>query len=178
MQSRIMKTHHLHSEVWLPSPRDQVFRFFADPKNLQQLTPNWLHFEILSPEGKIEMGTLLDYRLKLRGMPLRWQSEISVWQPLHRFVDRQTKGPYRLWVHEHTFVDDRGGTLVRDHVEYAVPGGSLIQRILVAPDLVRIFDYRRHALRKVFHASPTRAQFFCKPSTTSVISTSRKEDAH
>jgi ligand-binding SRPBCC domain-containing protein len=92
MQSRIMKTHHLHSEVWLPSPRDQVFRFFADPKNLQQLTPNWLHFEILSPEGKIEMGTLLDYRLKLRGMPLRWQSEISVWQPLHRFLDRQTKG--------------------------------------------------------------------------------------
>jgi ligand-binding SRPBCC domain-containing protein len=153
-----MKTYHLQTEIWLPTPRDQVFRFFADPKNLQRITPDWLQFEILSSEAKIVAGTLLDYRLRLHGIPLRWQSEIALWQPPHRFIDRQTKGPYRLWVHEHTFVDDHGGTLIRDHVEYAMMGGSLIQRILVAPDLARIFDHRRHALRQLFERSSASAQ--------------------
>lgn len=145
-----MKTYHLRSEVWLPRPRDQVFGFFADPRNLQRITPDWLHFEILTPQSNITEGTLLDYRLRLRGIPLRWQSEISVWEPPHRFVDRQTKGPYRLWVHEHTFRDENGGTRVGDHVEYAAAGGALVHKLLIEPDLRRIFRYRQQVLEQLF----------------------------
>ena len=145
-----MKTHHLHAEMWLPSPRESVFAFFAEPKNLERLTPPWLHFEIVSPLVNLAQGTLIDYRLKLRGIPLRWQSEISVWQPPHLFVDRQTKGPYSMWIHEHTFRDDRGGTMVGDHVEYAARGGRLMQKFLIAPDLRRIFHYRQRVLQEIF----------------------------
>lgn len=147
-----MKTHHLKAELWLPHPREAVFRFFADPKNLERITPPWLHFEILSRDAECAPGTLLDYRLKLRGIPLRWQSEISLWEPPVRFVDRQTKGPYSLWVHEHTFREERNGTLVGDHVEYAAPGGALIQKFFIAPDLERIFAYRRRILEQIFSA--------------------------
>lgn len=146
-----MKTHHLKSELWLPQRREQVFEFFANPKNLERITPPWLRFEILTSfETKMSRGTVLDYRLRLRGIPLRWQSEIAAWEPPLRFVDRQIKGPYSLWVHEHTFVNGDGGTIVRDDVEYAVPGGSLIHNLLVAPDLAKIFAHRRAALQKLF----------------------------
>jgi ligand-binding SRPBCC domain-containing protein len=149
-----MKTHHLKSELWLPRPRDQVFQFFADPRNLERITPPWLSFEILTPpEIEITQGTLLDYRLKLRGIPLRWRSEITIWEPPRRFVDRQTQGPYSLWVHEHRFTDEDSGTIVGDHVEYAVLGGRLIQEYLVAPDLERIFNYRRQALKELLNAA-------------------------
>jgi ligand-binding SRPBCC domain-containing protein len=93
---------------------------------------------------------LLDYRLRLHGIPLRWQSEIAVWEPPDRFVDRQTKGPYSVWVHEHTFTERDGGTLVGDRVEYAVPGGRLVQKFFVAPDLQRIFRYRHRVLEEIF----------------------------
>jgi ligand-binding SRPBCC domain-containing protein len=147
-----MKPHHLQTELWLPHPLDRVFKFFADPRNLERLTPPWLSFEILTrPDIKIEKGTLLDYRLRLRGIPLRWQSEIAVWEPPHRFVDRQTKGPYTLWVHEHRFAENKTGTIVGDRVEYAVPGGVLIHKFLVAPDLEKIFQYRYKVLEEIFH---------------------------
>ena len=147
-----MKTHHLQTELWLPQPLERVFKFFADPKNLERLTPPWLRFEILTRSDiDIEKGTVLDYRLRLRGIPLRWQSEIVVWQPPHRFVDRQTKGPYTLWVHEHSFAPHNNGTTIGDRVEYAVPGGALIHKFLVAPDLEKIFQYRRKILEDIFH---------------------------
>jgi ligand-binding SRPBCC domain-containing protein len=146
-----MKIHRLQNQLRLPRPREQIFEFFADPRNLERITPPWLGFKIVTrPDIQISQGTLLDYRLRLRGIPLHWQSEITVWDPPHRFVDRQTKGPYSLWVHEHTFIDADGGTLVQDHVAYAVPGGTLIQKLIVAPDLARIFAYRRETLRKLF----------------------------
>ena len=145
-----MRTHHLRSECWLAHSRDEVFRFFADPKNLERITPAWLRFEIVSPDAAISAGTLLDYRLRIRGIPLRWQSEISLWEPPRRFVDRQIKGPYSLWVHEHTFGEERGGTSVGDHVEYAALGGPLVQRFLIAPDLERIFRYRKKILEQIF----------------------------
>ena len=107
-----MKTHKIETQLLVPAPRAEVFKFFADPRNLERITPPWLHFEIITPpDTVIEPGTLLDYRLRLRGIPLRWQSEISVWEPPLRFVDRQTKGPYSLWVHEHTFADDRAAAV-------------------------------------------------------------------
>jgi ligand-binding SRPBCC domain-containing protein len=146
-----MKIYHLQTELFLPRPRRQVFEFFADPRNLERITPPWLSFEILTPpEIKIGTGTLLDYRLRLRGIPLRWQSEIAAWEPPRRFVDRQLKGPYSRWVHEHRFDERDGGTVVSDRVEYAVPGGRLVQRFLVAPDLQKIFHYRHKALAEIF----------------------------
>ena len=146
-----MKTHRFETQIWLSYRREEVFEFFADPCNLERLTPPWLHFEIItSPDIVIEQGTLLDYRLRLRGIPLRWQSEISVWEPPQRFIDRQTKGPYSLWVHEHSFVEDHRGTIVGDRVEYAAPGGPLVQKFFVALDLERIFAFRHRILEQIF----------------------------
>lgn len=146
-----MRTYQLQTQLWLPQPREEIFSFFCDPRNLDRLTPPWLHFELLTPRS-IEMraGTLLDYRLRLHGIPIRWQSEISAWEPPNRFVDRQTRGPYRQWVHEHTFSVHKGGTLVGDRVTYAVPGGRIIQKLLVAPDLNRVFGYRHKMLKQLF----------------------------
>jgi ligand-binding SRPBCC domain-containing protein len=152
-----MKTFWLRSELWLPQIRDEIFQFFADPHKLDTLTPAWLQFKILSPAATaMGKGTLLDYRLRLHGVPIRWQSEISFWEPPHRFVDRQIKGPYSLWVHEHTFATRDGGTLVGDNVEYAVLGGTIVQRFLVAPDVARIFDYRRKILEARFNPAQLR----------------------
>jgi ligand-binding SRPBCC domain-containing protein len=146
-----MKTYQLKTELWLPQARAEIFQFFADPANLERLTPGWLRFEIISKGTQpITEGARLDYRLRIRGLPIKWQSEISSWNPPHRFVDRQTKGPYKLWVHEHTFLDRRGGTLVCDNVQYSVFGGAPVNRIFVAPVLDRIFKYRHTALRKIF----------------------------
>jgi len=98
----------------------------------------------------IERGTKIDYKLRIRGIPVRWQSEITVWEPPFRFVDEQRRGPYRTWIHEHRFEPRDEGTLVTDIVRYAVIGGPLIQRWLVSKDLVRIFDYRQKQLEKIF----------------------------
>jgi ligand-binding SRPBCC domain-containing protein len=147
-----MRTYQVQTQLWLPQFREEIFRFFSDPRNLDRLTPPWLHFEILTA-GCIEMrrGALLNYRLRLRGIPICWQSEIAAWDPPNRFVDRQTKGPYREWVHEHTFSEHHGGTLVGDSVVYAAPGGNLVQKWLVGPDLTRIFHYRHEILQNIFN---------------------------
>jgi ligand-binding SRPBCC domain-containing protein len=136
------------TRLFLPRPLETVFPFFADAGNLEIITPPWLRFEILTPRP-ITMGTgaFIDYRLRLRGIPLRWQSEITAWEPPHRFVDEQRRGPYRTWIHEHTFVACDGGTEVRDFVRYGVPGGWLADRLLVRRDVRRIFEYRTDRLR-------------------------------
>ena len=146
-----MRTFELTSEVLLPRLRAEVFPFFADARNLERLTPPWLRFQVLTPE-RIEMrpGAIIDYRLRLRGVPIRWRSEITAWEPPFRFVDEQRRGPYRLWIHEHRFEERAGRTLASDHVRYAAPGGRLVDRLLVRPDLDRIFEYRRDVLRSVF----------------------------
>jgi len=151
-----MKTYRLRKSIWLPQPPAKVFEFFSNPSNLDRLTPAWLNFAILTPAtSQIKQGVLLDYRLRIRGIPIRWQSEIAVWDPPHRFVDRQTKGPYSVWVHQHTFEKRDNGTVVGDNVEYAVPGGSIVQKLLVAPDLERIFSYRHKVLEELFN--PTKS---------------------
>lgn len=148
-----MKTHRLEKTLWLPQPRAKIFEFFSSPHNLDRITPPWLKFRVLSPPSTVmRAGTLLDYRLRLHGIPIRWQSEISVWQPPDRFVDRQIKGPYSLWVHEHSFADQDRGTLVTDSVNYAVAGGALTNWLFVAPDLKRIFHYRHQALETLFNS--------------------------
>ena len=99
-------------------------------------------------------GALIDYKLRVRGVPVRWRTHISAWQPPHRFVDEQIRGPYRQWIHEHTFELRDGGTLARDVVRYAVPLDFLAHRWLVRPDVEKIFAYRAQELRKRF--SPQR----------------------
>ena len=146
-----MKTHRLHSEIWLPKPLDEVFSFFSDARNLQKITPPWLDFRVTTP-GEIVMreGALIDYKLKVRGVPLRWRSEITAWEPHGRFVDSQLRGPYRSWVHEHRFEEKDGGTLVTDEVEYSVYGGELIRRLFVARDVEKIFGYRTEKMQELF----------------------------
>lgn len=152
-----MKTYNLKIEQCFPRPLEEVFSFFADAHNLEVITPPWLHFQTLTP-GPIEMkrGTLIDYRLRLHGVPVRWQSEITAWDAPHRFVDVQCRGPYRLWIHEHTFVACNDGLLVRDEIEYAVPGGVLVQKLLAAPELKKIFDYRCQKLQEIFGSARLR----------------------
>ncbi len=150
-----MRTHTLEADVWLPHPRGEVFAFFADATNLELITPPWLNFRVItSTPTEMKTGAVIDYRLKLRGIPIRWQSEITAWEPPHRFVDVQRRGPYRLWVHEHTFVEKDKGTLVKDRVRYAVPGGPLVNRFVVRPDLDRIFGYRQRKLVEIFRSGP------------------------
>ena len=138
-----MRRFRLEREQFVPIDRDTTFHFFSDARNLERLTPPWLHFEIVShPTGGLSEGSLIEYRLRLRGFPFRWRSKIAVWDPPDGFMDVQVRGPYRLWEHAHGFEALNGGTVVRDVVEYAVPGGALIDRFLVRSDLDRIFDYR------------------------------------
>lgn len=141
----------LRTELWVPRPIDTVFDFFADAYRLEDITPPWLHFHVVTPRPvTMAVGTLIDYRLRLHGLPIGWQSEIAAWEPPVRFVDRQVRGPYRLWHHEHTFESVDGGTRVVDCVDYAVPGGPLIHALLVRRDLVRIFEYRTARLAEFF----------------------------
>ena len=100
----------------------------------------------------IEMhrGALIDYKLRFYGWPMKWQTEITLWDPPYRFVDTQNKGPYRHWVHSHTFASKKGGTLCRDWLEYAVPGGTLVNWLLVAEEVKKVFRYRQDKLREIF----------------------------
>ena len=142
-----MKPVLLRSELWVPRPQAGVFCFFADAQNLQAITPPWLDFTILTPHPiELRVGARIDYRLRLHGIPIRWQTEITAWDPPHRFVDEQRRGPYRLWVHEHRFETQANGTLMRDEVRYRVMGGFLIDRLFVRRDVERIFAFRREKL--------------------------------
>jgi ligand-binding SRPBCC domain-containing protein len=150
-----MKIREFQSELWLPLPPEELFPFFADAANLDAITPPWLNFRIVTPPLVVmRAGTLIDYRLRVRGVPLRWRTRIKSWEPPHRFEDEQLRGPYRLWVHEHTFETVDGGTLARDRVRYAVPFDGLVHRWLVRPDIEKIFQFRSAALKKRFNVSP------------------------
>ena len=141
----------LRAETLIERPLDEVFPFFADAMNLEKLTPDFMNFHVLTPPP-IEMrdGQIIDYRLKVRGIPLRWRSEITNWDPPHRFSDIQLKGPYRYWRHQHLFEATDEGTLCKDIVHYAVPGGALIHWLMVRRDVTTIFEYREQTLRQVF----------------------------
>jgi len=155
-----MKTHRLRRVQLLPRPRAEVFAFFEDATNLAVLTPPFLGFEILTPPPIVmQAGTLIDYRIKLFGAPMRWRTEIEIYEPRERFVDRQLRGPYELWRHTHVFRDVAGGTEMIDEVDYAVgfgPFGSIARRLFVERTLERIFDYRAETVGRLF-GSPARA---------------------
>jgi ligand-binding SRPBCC domain-containing protein len=145
-----MRPHVLQRSQRIPKSVDEVFTFFADARNLEAITPDWLRFRVATP-GRIEMapGTLIEYRLRLHGLPIRWLTRIEVWEPGRRFVDMQVRGPYRLWHHTHSFEPAGDGTIVRDVVRYALPFGplgELARRAFVERDLARIFDHRRRSV--------------------------------
>ncbi|MEE4299784.1 MAG: SRPBCC family protein [Pseudomonadales bacterium] len=149
----------LRRSTWLERPVDEVFDFFADAGNLERITPPELRFRILTPMPvAMRTGALLDYRLSLYGVPFRWRTEITVWDPPSRFVDAQLAGPYRSWVHTHTFVAERGGTRMEDHVEYVLPLGrlGLLALPLLRRQLERIFDHRERVIRALLVARPGR----------------------
>ena len=146
-----MRIHPFNSELWLPRPVDEIFAFFADAVNLQAITPEWLNFRILTPPPIVmRPGAVIDYRLNVHGLPMRWRTEIMAWEPPYRFVDEQKRGPYRLWIHEHSFKPQAGGTLCTDHVRYAVPGGKIVDRLFVRRDVEKIFAYRTKKLHSHF----------------------------
>jgi ligand-binding SRPBCC domain-containing protein len=144
-----MTVHVLTREQSLPGSPDTVFPFFAAARNLEAITPPFLGFRVATPEPiAMGAGTLIDYRLRLHGIPLRWRTQIETWEPGVRFVDAQLSGPYALWHHTHEFSPDparAGWTTMRDTVRYALPLGPLgeiAHRLLVRRDLDRIFDFR------------------------------------
>jgi len=149
-----MREHIFTCEQWLPCARVEMFSFFANASNLEAITPASLHFVTLTPPP-VEMcvGTLIDCKLRLRGFPIRWRTRIAEWEPPFRFVDEQLRGPYRQWIHEHTFEERDGGTLAKDRVRYAVPGGWLIEKLFVRRDIERIFAFRRQKLAEFFPAA-------------------------
>ncbi len=144
-----MKTFTLSTELLIERPIDEVFSYFSDAHNLVEITPPKMKLVVLTPTPiEMQIGTLIDYRLKLKGIPIRWQSEITAWNPPHKFIDEQRKGPYRAWIHTHIFDEDDQGTIVRDRVEYAVLGGQIVDKLLVRPDLQKIFEYRSERLQE------------------------------
>ncbi len=147
--TRADRGYVLEAKTRLSRTVEEVFDFFGNAHNLERLTPSFLRFEVLTPDPIImREGTLIDYRLSLRGIPVSWRSEISAWEPPHRFVDVLVKGPYRRWVHEHRFEESGGGTLMTDRVEYSVLGGAIINMLLVEPELRRIWEYRDQEIRR------------------------------
>lgn len=149
-----MTVREYKAELWLPLPPEEVFRFFGEAANLDAITPPWLNFRILTPLPIVmREGRLIDYRLRVHGLPMRWRTRICAWQPPHRFVDEQLRGPYRQWIHEHTFEPRNGGTLARDVVRYAVPFDALLHRWFVRPDIEKIFEFRAAELKRLFASS-------------------------
>jgi ligand-binding SRPBCC domain-containing protein len=144
--------HTLVREQRLPRPPEDVFPFFADAGNLEAITPPWVSFSVITPRPiDMRAGALIEYRLRLHGLPIRWLTVIADWEPGVRFVDTQIRGPYALWHHTHEFERDGGGTLMRDTVRYALPYGplgSLAYALFVRRDVARIFDYRAEALSR------------------------------
>lgn len=146
-----MKMREYKIEIWLPLNPAELFGFFSDAANLEALRPPWLNFRIVTPMPiEMKSGALIDYQLKVHGLPIRWRTRINIWEPPHRFVDEQIHGPYRRWVHEHTFEAFGGGTKVRDVVSYAVPLDFLTHRYLVRPDIEKVFHFRSQELLKRF----------------------------
>ena len=136
-----MRTFTLERTQVVSAPLDRAWAFYADPQNLEAITPPWLRFHIDEAPAELRAGSLLRYRLHLFGVPIRWLTEIKRWQPERSFVDVQLRGPYLLWEHTHRLTPVAGGTEIHDHVRYRIVGGALIDAV-VRRWLSTIFDYR------------------------------------
>ena len=152
-----MRVHHYKTSLVLPLKIDDVFPFFCDVLNLERITPPELHFCILTPYPvEISKGTVVDYRLRLYGIPLRWRSEITTWNPPYKFVDQQVLGPYNTWIHSHLFYEHDCSTRIEDTVHYRLPLWPFSELVapLVHHQLGRIFRYREEAIRDALLGKP------------------------
>jgi ligand-binding SRPBCC domain-containing protein len=150
-----MNPHYtLNREQWVPRSIEDTFAFFSDAGNLEELTPRWLKFRILTPQP-IDMasGTWIRYRLAWHGIPIKWTTLITRWDPPCSFEDLQLSGPYKLWHHTHIFQPERGGTRITDIVQYALPLGLLgrvTHALSVRRNVEQIFDYRFQRIQAIF----------------------------
>ena len=148
-----MAEHILTRSLTLDISREEAFAFFADAGNLERITPPELNFHIITPQPiNICEGALIDYKLRMRGLPVKWRTEISVWKPPFEFVDRQLKGPYKQWIHRHTFTElAPSKTLIEDEVRYRLPLEPLgdIAHFFVRRELEYIFGYRQKAVAEI-----------------------------
>ena len=145
----------------LPLPREEVFAFFADAANLERITPPELCFRILTPHPiTMQEETLIDYGLRLFGVPLRWRARITDWEPPAGFVDEQVRGPYRLWRHVHRFYGVGEGTVIEDTVHYRLPFGRFgdFFHPLVRLQLGMIFRFRQSAVRRCLLGADGRSE--------------------
>ncbi|HRK62447.1 MAG TPA: SRPBCC family protein [Candidatus Omnitrophota bacterium] len=142
------------SEQFLPYSSERVFDFFKKPENLDQVTPSNLGFKILTPSPiPMAKGTVIDYTIRLYGVPMKWQTTITDYDPPHSFTDTQVRGPYKTWIHTHHFISKDGGTLMKDEVQYEVPFGFLgdfIRSLFVRREVEKIFDYRKQVIAGLF----------------------------
>lgn len=151
-----MAEHILERKQIINHPRAEVFEFFADAGNLERITPPELNFHIITPQPiDIRKGALIDYQLKLRGIPVRWKTEITQWNPPFDFVDTALRSPYKQWIHLHTFEEGADGeTIMKDIVRYRLPFEPLgdIAHFYVKKELAYIFDYRYKIIEEIFSA--------------------------
>lgn len=141
---------YFNQQFW-PVVQDKVFHFFSLAENLETITPPSLQFKILKKSTPtMQKNTLIDYQLKIHGLPAKWKTKITDWNPPHRFVDNQESGPYKKWHHTHSFRTLRGGgTLMADRVIFKLPAGILGQIFanhLVRSDVENIFHFRTEIL--------------------------------
>ena len=151
-----MRVHTLDCELITPASLEDTFRIFEDPYNLARITPPWMGFEILTPDLKMRSGLEIDYRFRWLGLPMTWRTLITVYEPPHLFVDEALKGPYALWRHRHEFQQTGEGTVVRDHVDYALPLGFLgdiAHALVVRRQVEQIFAYRQTRIAELIGAS-------------------------
>jgi ligand-binding SRPBCC domain-containing protein len=146
--------HTIDTELWVPRSREEVFEFFSNAFNLESITPPEVNFHVVTaaPIG-LKPGALIDYKLRVSGIPLRWTTRIETWNPPHEFSDTQLRGPYKLWRHTHTFLETGGGTKMTDHVDYELPLGflgDLAHRWWVRRQVEAIFAYREKIIRQRF----------------------------
>lgn len=146
--------HTLTKEAVINRPLKEVFDFFSKAENLNEITPPDMQFQILTPLPiNIQKGTLIDYKIKVNGIPFRWKTVISTWEPPYRFVDEQLKGPYNTWIHEHTFEERDGKTHMKDVVKFKSPGWilePLINVLFIEKKVKGIFEYREKMLNEFF----------------------------
>ena len=149
-----MSEHAIRRDIWVKHPRDRVFSFFSQAQNLEKITPPFLNFHVITP-GPIEMraGALIEYKLRIRGLPVGWTTKITRWNPPFEFADVQLKEPYKVWDHTHKFIEENGGTRMIDEVKYELPFGllgDLAHALMVRRDVEQIFAYRNKIIAELF----------------------------